>query len=161
MRPACRRLSSCTLAPTRSLLGGPCLSVPLPITVIARLCCYLAGPAFQLSPPSSNLQSARSPWSRPRSRDSWALPTRPTPTQTPRPPARPVPPTRRHPLARLRSCQSLPQARKTVVARRVHAPFPSPPLRPRHALCLGESRLGVRNSGRASIYSLSLSLWVP
>jgi hypothetical protein len=63
------------------------------------------------------------------------------------------------PLARLRSCTVSSRARKTVAVHRVRVPVPLPPLRPRRVLCLGESRLGVRNSGHASIYSLLV--WFP
>jgi hypothetical protein len=89
--PACRRLSSRTHVPARSLLSGPCLSAPLPVVATARLCRYLVGPACHLSP-SSNLWFVRSPWPRPRPRKSRPLPTRLTPTQTPLPSTLPFPP---------------------------------------------------------------------
>jgi hypothetical protein len=68
-------------------------------------------------------------------------------------------PTRRHPRFAFARALSLPRARNTVTVHRVRAPVPPPPLRPRRALCLGESRLDVRNSGHASIYSLPV--WFP
>jgi hypothetical protein len=79
-----------TLSPSLSLPPVPCLSAPflalpracalssrrappaapLPAAATTSLCRCLAGPACQLSPPSSNLRSARSPWPRLRPRDS-------------------------------------------------------------------------------------------
>jgi hypothetical protein len=56
---------------------------------------------------------------------------------------------------------SLPRAWRTAAVHRVHALVPPPPLRPRYALCLGEFRLDVRNSRRASIYSLHLWFSLP
>jgi hypothetical protein len=50
-----------------------------------RVCVFVLWAPLVSSPPSSNLRSARPPWSCPHPRNSRPLPTRPTPTQTPSP----------------------------------------------------------------------------
>jgi hypothetical protein len=152
----CWRRPSRIRTPACSLLSGPHLSAPPPVATTARLCHRLAGPACQLPlPPLTSSPCAR----------HGRVHVRAIPGQYPR--ARPLlkpPPicsaissTHRHLPAGLARALSLPRAQRTVVVHRVCAPVPPPPLRPRRSLCLSEFRLGVRNSRRASIYSLSLS----
>jgi hypothetical protein len=81
----------------------------------------------------------------------------PIPTQTPLPPALTFPPLADSSQPALAHALSLPRARRTAAVHRVCAPVLPPPLRPHCAHFLGEFRLGVHNSGCASIYSLSLS----
>jgi hypothetical protein len=126
-----------------------------------RTCVSVLRPRLSAPPSSSNLQSAHSLWCRPRPRDPWALPTCPTPTQSPLMPVLPFPPLEDSSQPTLARALSLSRARSTAAIHRVRVPVSPPPLRPHRALCLGEFCLGVRNSRQASIYSLPLWFSLP
>jgi hypothetical protein len=143
------------LSPSLPLPLGPCPLTPLPVAASTRLCCCLASPACQLSPPAlTSGPPARhgrahvhvNPSHYPRAR----LLLKPPPIRSA------ISSTRGHLPTRLRSCAAFSPSSKA----RHRSPRPhihsvvaveAPP-----CFCLGEFRLGVCNSRRTYIYPLSL-----
>jgi hypothetical protein len=87
----------------------------------------------------------------PKSRVSWPPPTSPTPTQIPSRPLGHFLHSQIAPSLPLLVRCHFPRARRTATVHRVRAPVLPLTLGPRHACCLGEFRLAVRNSRHTSI----------
>jgi hypothetical protein len=134
-------------------VGSPCRC---PDPFCARASVPLSvGPRLSSLFPSSNSQSARPPWSRPRPREFRPPPTCPAPTQA-IPSARPFPQSRRSFSELSEDHRRLPCPRTRSAVTIGASPSPS---ELRRAFGLDEFRLGARNLRRASTYSLPL--WFP